>query len=432
MTLPRKLLLLTSLYLSQGLPYGFFTQALPVLLRTQGASLPQIGLSNLLALPWALKFLLAPWVDRRAVSPRGKHRSLIIPLQLLAALTLLAVAPFPASTTMAPLLVVVLLVNLLAATQDIATDSLAVQLLDERERGLGNGIQVGGYRLGMIVGGGVLLIAMDRLGWSGTFVAMSALLCLATAPIVLFDETAEHQKHLETKPTQEPSEPLSYASELLAWLRSTPRRNWLVLLVVYKTGEALASGMLRPFLVDTGMSLADIGALLGTLGFTLGLVGAVAGGALVQRMGRKASLVVFGALQSLAILSLAVVASRGVAIEIASVCAFEHLTSGMATAALFTAMMDASRPERSATDYTLQACAVVIATGGAAAASGALAKQVGYPTHFAIAAVVSFAGALFALRASALHPTPAVAELSFPQRACSGLHRALDARTVTR
>jgi predicted MFS family arabinose efflux permease len=247
---------------------------------------------------------------------------------------------------------------------------------------------------------------------------MSALLCLATVPVVLFDEGAMSTRRAATPAAHvvgDTSETLSYTSELLTWLRSAPRRAWLVLLVIYKTGEALATGMLRPFLVDSGMSLTDIGALLGTLGFTLGLLGALAGGALVQRLGRRTSLVLFGILQSVAIFALALAASRGQSLEIAAVCAFEHLTSGMATAALFTAMMDASRPERSATDYTLQACAVVVATGGAAALSGALAKQVGYPTHFAIAAVLSLGGALVALRAQAPDTASSNAALSIPQ-----------------
>ena len=81
-----------------------------------------------------------------------------------------------------------LIANLLAATQDIATDGLAVSLLSESERGLGNGVQVAGYRVGMIIGGGVLLILFDHLGWSGVFGSMAALLLLATVPIARHTE----------------------------------------------------------------------------------------------------------------------------------------------------------------------------------------------------------------------------------------------------
>ena len=111
----------------------------------------------MLALPWALKFLWAPVVDRYALPRVGRRTSWIVPLQLLTAAPLLAVAGWPPSRSLTPLLVTVFVVNLLAATQDIATDGLAVELLAPSERGLANGVQVGGYRLGMILGGGVLL-----------------------------------------------------------------------------------------------------------------------------------------------------------------------------------------------------------------------------------------------------------------------------------
>lgn len=134
MNTPGKLVLLGALYFSQGLPFGFFTQGLPVILRHKGYTLGAIGLSGLLAAPWALKWLWAPLVDR-AHSPRfGRRKSWIVPLQL-----------------------------------------LTVALLS---------VQVAGYRLGMIVGGGALLIWHERLGDAGTFAAMAVLTLLATLPLL--------------------------------------------------------------------------------------------------------------------------------------------------------------------------------------------------------------------------------------------------------
>lgn len=142
MSAARKILLLGSLYLAQGLPYGFFTQALPVLLREMEVPLEDIGLASLLALPWALKFAWAPVVDR-TFSPRRWILGLQAAATALAAVLALA-QPAPGSVTV--LLVAVLLTNLVAATQDIATDGLAVATLTAGERGLGNGVQVAGYQ----------------------------------------------------------------------------------------------------------------------------------------------------------------------------------------------------------------------------------------------------------------------------------------------
>ena len=148
---------MASLYFAQGLPFGFFTQALPVILREQGVSLKAIGFTAILALPWALKFLWAPFVDRYGSERFGRRRSWILPLQALGVLLLLVLAHFPPEHGLGALLVAVALTNLVAATQDVATDGLAVDLLEPAERGYGNGVQVAGYRAGMIVGGGLIL-----------------------------------------------------------------------------------------------------------------------------------------------------------------------------------------------------------------------------------------------------------------------------------
>src|SRR6185295_3670332 len=90
--LATKLLVLGSLYLAQGLPFGFFTQALPVLLREKGLALPLIGLSSLLALPWALKFLWAPLIDGVRAPRIGRRRAVILPLQFASAAVLATLA----------------------------------------------------------------------------------------------------------------------------------------------------------------------------------------------------------------------------------------------------------------------------------------------------------------------------------------------------
>ncbi len=370
----RRLGLLASLYLSQGLPFGFFTQALPLIMRKRGMSLEAIGLSSLLALPWALKFVWSPYVDRY-----GTRKSWILPLQFLTALTLVVTAIVKDAFAM--VLASVLLTNLFCATQDIATDGLAVDMLADKERGLANGVQVAGYRVGMILGGGVLLIFHERLGWTVTFLAMAAIVVVASVPIALSKEpprargtgarTPPHFFHFFTR-----------------------RGAWRILLIVltYKVAEALAAGMLRPYLADSGMTLADVGWMLGTVGFVAGLLGAMFGGAVVNRLGRRRAMLVFGVLQTITV-ALYAVAARGAPDRtiLTALCGIEHFASGAATAALFTAMMDWSRPATSATDYTVQASAVVIANGAAATVSGYSAAAFGYAGHFALATVLGVA-----------------------------------------
>jgi predicted MFS family arabinose efflux permease len=188
-------------------------------------------------------------------------------------------------------------------------------------------------------------------------------------------------------------------------LYRTGMRRWLLVLVTYKSGEWFATGMLRLFLKDAGYSLEEIGAMLGFVGFSAALAGAIAGGALTARLGRRAALVVFGTLQTLAIGSFAI-ATRVPTVEVLyTVAAAEHFTSAMATAALFTAMMDFSRPTHAGTDYTVQACAVVIATGAASMSSGASAEALGYPVHFIAAAGLSAVGVAIAALYRASDPS---------------------------
>jgi PAT family beta-lactamase induction signal transducer AmpG len=145
-------------------------------------------LASLLAVPWALKFVWAPVVDRYSLPGVGRRKSWIVPLQLAAVALLALLGSSPEMDSMVVLMGAVLLLNLVAATQDIATDGLAVDLLAPPERGLANGIQVAGYRVGMIVGGGLLLILHDRLGSGGTFLSMAAITGLATLPILVARE----------------------------------------------------------------------------------------------------------------------------------------------------------------------------------------------------------------------------------------------------
>lgn len=392
-----KLALLGALYLSQGLPYGFFTQALPVMMRQSGRSLAQIGLASLLAVPWALKFLWAPWVDRHGWSNFGRRKSWIVPLQLSSAAVLAGAGWLEPTSGFTPLFAVVLLVNALSATQDIATDALAVEMLAPAERGLANGLQVGGYRLGMVLGGGALLIFFTHVGWRLSFAMMGCAIIVATIPVWIHHEVPRHVSDAPPRQTGAPH-----------FWRLTKAASLLAMLFLFKLGEALATAMLRPFMADRGMGLEEVGWLLGTVGFVAGLAGALVGGWLAGRLPRKTVLVVGAAAQAATVASyvwVAVAVPNRSALGL--VVAAEHFGGGMATAGLFTCMMDWCRPGLSGSDYTVQASTVVVATGLAAGLSGYSAHLLGYAGHFGLAFLLS----LVALVATiALFPSTAPTE----------------------
>lgn len=398
----KRLGLLTSLYFAQGLPFGFFTQFLPVMLRQQGVSLQAIGASYLLALPWSLKFLWAPLVDKYGSERFGKRRSWIVPIQAITVVTLVGLSFVNPTGALKALFLSVLLFNILASTQDIATDGLAVDTLREKERGLGNAIQVAGYRVGMIVGGGLLLPLYERVRWHGTLLAMAVAMALASVPIILHREASTARvAPVDQGPYRSGGAFTNAAKGMLQSVTAFGWRRpgilaWVFMLLTYKTGDSLASGMVRPFTVDMGASLSDIGWMLGVLGFSMGLLGAVVGGALVNALGRRRALVSFGLLQALSVMVYAWIAFARPGIgALAFAAAFEHFAGGCATAALFTVMMDVCRPSKSATDYTVQACAVVIATGTASSLSGVATAIMGYGAMFALSAVLCVLGVVY-------------------------------------
>jgi PAT family beta-lactamase induction signal transducer AmpG len=386
--------LLASLYLSQGLPYGFFVQALPVILREQGLSLELIGASSGLALPWALKFLWAPLVDRFGLPALGWRRTWLLPLQAAAVLALIGFALTPPALAIYALVGGVLLLNLLSATQDIATDGLAVSVLRPAERGLGNGVQVAGYRVGMLLGGGLILAASDQLGWAGSFGLMAGILALASVPVLLL------------RPEEDPAPAPAAAGGPKApglW-RLPGAAAWFGFIALFKLGDHFTTGMVRPLLVDLGWSAGQIGEVVGVVGFGAALLGALAGGALVRPLGPDRALWALGGGQALALLALAPAAAiaqagGGDGALIGAVIG-EHFFASMATAALFSRMMDASRPGSGGADYTLQASVVVAANGVGAALAGVSAGALGYPAHFALGGLIAALGVVPALWAA--------------------------------
>ncbi|HWJ05207.1 MAG TPA: MFS transporter [Steroidobacteraceae bacterium] len=378
-----KITLLAALYVAQGLPYGFFTQALPVLLRDAGYSLKAISATSLLFLPWALKFLWAPFVDHR-----GTRKAWLLPLQFAAVGAAAWLAFLEPGEGLVLLLAAAFLFNTIAACQDIATDGLAVRVLDPRERGLANGLQVGAYRFGMILGGGFLLWVFARSDWTTMFGCMAALLALTVLPVL----------PLREPPRGDSGPAPGFAVLARGWivrLRVPGMLGFVVLVCFYKFGDSMAASLVGPFMRDQGLSKEMIALMKGTVGSLTSLAGAACGGWLAFQAGRRVTLLACGLLQtsSLLLYVAAAAGAGGIGLLWAATVA-EHLLGSMATVALFTLMMDASDPEHAGTDYTLLACAVVVAMGLASFAGATVADAAGYATGFGAGAVLSLLGCL--------------------------------------
>lgn len=382
-----KLGVLACLYVSQGIPFGFFSQALPAILRSYGVDLKVISIVTAFAFPWSLKFLWAPWVDRYGNARIGHRKSWILPLQACVAAILVAIALLnPQMLDMPrliPLVGLLFLVNLAASTQDVATDGLAVTTLNDRERGFGNSIQVSGFRVGMVVGGGGILMLMGAWGWTPSFLTMAALIVLVTIPVLFFREPPHPLSHEERAAMQ-------WGPTLLSFLKRPGIAHWLCIVLAFKIGDSFGSGMTKPMLVDIGLSLEDVGLVSGIVAMVAAIAGGLVGGWGLLNLGRRRALMSFGGLQGLSMLGYAwIAAAKPGLFAIAAVVTIEHFISGMASVAIYTCMMDACRKSHAGSDYTLQASLYAGSTGLVYLASGFSADSFGYQNHFLLAVVVA-------------------------------------------
>lgn len=406
--------LLALLYFAQGLPSGLIAKALPPLLREQGVSLSAIGFTSLLALPWALKFTWAPFVDRY-----GSRKRWLLVLNSLTMVLMLLVASrdIAAWVDVLPLLLAVLFcLNLVAATQDIATDGYAVSALEPEWRGLGNSIQVVGYKLGMVTGSGLLLWLVAHLGWQASYGTLTTLMLVVIVPVLFMDDAPTPARQARTHARWHGLR--GYARTFSEFVVRPGLGWWLLTVALYKFGDSLGSRMTGPLLTDRGYSLAEIGVITGIAGATAGVLGAFLGGATLLRLGHREALLGFGVLQAAGLAGyLFVVAGVPGLPALGAIVCVEQFADGLSTVALFTMMMDRCRAHSPGTDYSLQASLMVMVTGLAALGGGVFTDAFGYAAVFSAAALITLLAlipAIFFFRASARG------------RAADGAHRRAD------
>ena len=193
---PRTYRLLFGLYITQYLPVAFFTGALPAIIMMEGGELGDLAFIYMLGMIWSLKCFWAPLIDKYSPkgSVKGHYRSWLIVLQA-ALVVLILLCALPSIQLHNILLATItVLICFMASTQDIASDALAVNLLDDNSRGLGNGIQSAGGLIGQMIGGGVILILYPYLGWSMSLVLLAAMVLIPLFLVMRFNEARRIQK----------------------------------------------------------------------------------------------------------------------------------------------------------------------------------------------------------------------------------------------
>lgn len=386
---------LAFLYTAQGIPFGFATEYLPVVLREQGYSYAGIAALSWLQLPWQLKVLWAKAADSPRLRPHA--RALILALQM--ALTLcvagFAIEPLAKAATM--WFALTASAAALAATQDVFVDAFAVRVLEPSERGYGNTAQVAGYRLGMLIGGAALLLLVTRLGERATLLGCAGLVALAS--IGAFAGSADagtnagaHAGAVTDANANAKAERPSSVRGLLRHMLNEKARAVILLALTFKLGLHMAGSLLKPMAKDFGWSKERIGWAIVTVGSAGALMGAALGGVLHRRLGERRALVVALVVQTLVCLPLIAVERLHAPLGLTTFAIWlEHFGSGFGTTVLFAALMSATRPADAGLHYTVLTSANALAIGLGGLMGGILADRAGLLVAFVAATAVSAA-----------------------------------------
>lgn len=363
---------------SSGLPLLLSSGTLQAWLAVSQIKTETIGLFALVGLPYTLKFLWAPLIDRFSARWLGRRRSWILLMQLAIAGVLLLMAATDPERQLWGLALLALLLATLSATQDIAIDAWRTDTLTAKERGLGAAVFVLAYRVGMIVANSVALVVAQYYGWPVTYFVMTLLMSIGIAATLLAPE--RDTAHLA---------PTSLSEAIVGPMREFFQRTdvWalLALIVLYKFGDAFASALSTTFLIrGAGFSLAQIGLINNGLGLTITIVGGLLGGAWMVKMGLYRSLMTFGILQAVTNLGYAVLALAPSLGLMVPVIALEHFTGGLGTAAFVALLMAACDARYSATQFALLSALANLGRVYLGPLAGFTAVSLGWPLFFVL------------------------------------------------
>lgn len=354
-----------ALYLASGMPFGVIDRLMPVWLKAHGVSLEDIGLASLIGLPWVLKPLWAPLVDRLGTAARWISGALVVIAAALALVGRLEPGPVAAA--------LLLVVALASATQDISIDGFVTAALPERLHGRANGLRVAAYRGAMLVAGGGGVALAGVLDWSWVFLGLG--LCALALSLVT--------RRVPAAP-REPTPLTDWLSALWDWVWRPGAVELIVFVLLFKLGDAAMAPMLSPFWMDAGLSLQEVGLISTGLGAGLTAAGALLGGEIATRIGTFRALWVLGAVQAVTNLGYAAVALAPSRLGVYVASAAESLGSGLGTAAYLAFLMGATDGEQTATRFALLTALAGLTRTLAGAISGFGAQKFGYPVYFAL------------------------------------------------
>ncbi|HUQ19183.1 MAG TPA: AmpG family muropeptide MFS transporter [Gemmatimonadaceae bacterium] len=378
-----KMAALLVLGFSSGLPLYLTGQgkALQAWMTTAHVDLTTIGFFSLVGLPFSLKFLWAPILDRYIPPFLGRRRGWLVITQILLLIAIGAMALHDPVTGLRALAINAILIAFFSASQDIVGDAYRTDVLSEREMGAGASVWVLGYRLAMLLVGSAALVLADRLTWPTVYLILSGFMLIGIIASILAPEPVLHDA---------PPKNLGQAVYLPFrefFTRSGLFRGLLVLffIILYKYSDSLAGSMTTPFLLKVGFTQKEIGVVLGGAGLIAIIAGSIAGGAVIARMGINKPLWLFAIIQALSNLTYygLSLAGRDHAYMVFAIV-IENFGLGLVSASLTAYLMTMCNKRFSATQFALLSSLMAASRDILVSPGGKLAESYGWPTFFLI------------------------------------------------
>ncbi|OKP03216.1 MFS transporter [Xenorhabdus eapokensis] len=390
------LLTLAGVYTIQSTIGMLTLQSMPAFLRNHGVTPDKIGLLYLLMLPWALKFLWAPVVERYRKSGSGDTtpRRIMLCGNLLIALLFGLISLAKPAEHMPLIIAALFLITLCLTVVDTTTDGHAIDRLSPQHRPWSNVMQVGGSYLGAIIGSGLFLYLISLYGWHIGAGMLVIVILFMSLPILFIQKTQEQSNASKTSGTPSPRPSLKSA------LRRTPVKQALILILLCMIGTRLSLGMLSPFLVDRGVDLTQLGIIAASGGALAGLSGVLFGGIVVRKLGAVQTLLGIMLLECLVLVSIFWLARQPeTPLSLLSAAyVFITLITAAKFVALYTQMMSLAAGIQSGVDFALMQSADMSIAIICSMLGGLIVTQASYASLFALASLFTLAGLFWTLR----------------------------------
>lgn len=411
----RRVIAILLLGFSSGLPLLLTLSTLTIWLAEEGISKTTIGLFALVGLPYSIKFLWAPLIDRLPLPPLttllGRRRGWAVGTQLALMIGIVGLGGADPATNLLAMAWWAAFVAFASASQDVVIDAYRVELLDEAQYGAGAAMYVAGYRIGMLAAGAGALFLAEATTWFLVYCAMAALVLIGVGTILLSPEPeaadVPEREQRAADWLRQKTRLTGAPMRILEWLHGAvispfadfvARPAWLTILLfilLYKFGDALAGVMANPFYVEIGFTKGEIASVSKIFGLAATLMGGFIGGLMVVRVGILRSLFLCGVLQMLSNLMFAVQAVVGHDIGMLTlVIALENLAGGMGTAAFVAYLSALCNVAYTATQYALLSSFMSFGRTTLSSSGGWIADQTDWVVFFVITTIAALPGLL--------------------------------------